>query len=527
MTAARVIFLVLLAVIAAQGARIKIAEGPTPSVGRTSTPWGPLSPGITPSRTPSSTPFYTRSPQPATPSSTRAASSTPSPFWFTASNTPSISRSRTPSATRTFNFTTSSSPTRSFSKTSTPSRTPTPSRTKGQGFPACSALPVQGLRRGYNLTVIGSNVGAPVYSDECQQYWSPTVWYSLTPEADANVTITTCNSYTNFDTILTLRSGLCSELLCVTSNDDACSQGGSTITWTAAPATTYWISVSGYNSQAGNFELILSTTGSVDPTCYSAIDLPGPYFSPVVISGSNVGFVPSQMQTCGLSASDRAVWYLISPAPGSPMVVTTCSAYTDFDTSLALYEGTCNSLRCVAFNDNNCTRTNGHASTIEFTPTSSSYYVVVSGAHAAMGYYQLYMQQERIVGFGCQSPYNIALGTSNFQIIGSTVNSGNLTAPICHTEMGQAYWYYVSVSHTSEITIATCSPSTNFDTYLSVYSGSCSSLSCVGYNDDACDGTKSQLTINRNPGETFFIVVSGKGGAVGSFVLSFTLVVNN
>merc|ERR1712137_681972 len=204
----------------------------------------------------------------------------------------------------------------------------------------------------------------------------------------------------------------CTNMQCLMSNDDACNSKGSTITFSSAPDTTYYISVSGVNGATGNYELIVSTTGSADPTCTEAVYLPGPYFVPLRIAGSNQNSVASALTSCGLQAGDRSVWYHFAPVPGSPMVVSTCSANTNFDTVVSIFQGTCSNTRCVTSNDNNCTTPhgNGLASTVHFTPTSNSYYAVVSGNGGSVGYYQLFMRQEIIPGYSCDSPAPLCPG---------------------------------------------------------------------------------------------------------------------
>ena len=41
----------------------------------------------------------------------------------------------------------------------------------------------------------------------------------------------------------------------------------------------------------------------------------------------------------------------------------------------------------------------------------------------------------------------------------------------------------------NEVTLTTCLPGTNFDTYLSVYEGTCGDLTCVAGNDDQSETT--------------------------------------
>ncbi|MBP7184375.1 MAG: T9SS type A sorting domain-containing protein [Saprospiraceae bacterium] len=88
-------------------------------------------------------------------------------------------------------------------------------------------------------------------------------------------------------------------------------------------------------------------------------------------------------------------------------------------------------------------------------------------------------------------------------------------------------WYKITPASSGNLTIATCS-GTTFDTYLRVYSGSCSSLTCVdntsgvGYNDDGC-APYSTLTFPAIANTTYYVLVTGYYSySVGSFTLTST-----
>ena len=87
-----------------------------------------------------------------------------------------------------------------------------------------------------------------------------------------------------------------------------------------------------------------------------------------------------------------------------------------------------------------------------------------------------------------------------------------------------------------EVTVSTCLPGTNFDTFLSVYEGTCGNLICVAGNDDQSETTgfddlcpvaflASTVTMNTTPGVTNFVLVSGVTGVTGDFEIGLTCVV--
>lgn len=73
----------------------------------------------------------------------------------------------------------------------------------------------------------------------------------------------------------------------------------------------------------------------------------------------------------------------------------------------------------------------------------------------------------------------------------------------------------------STLQASTCLESTEFDTIINVYTGSCGSLSCVGGNDDggSCTVTSGASLVRwaSVPSTEYLLVVHGHKGAEGSF----------
>ncbi|MBL0015324.1 MAG: HYR domain-containing protein [Bacteroidetes bacterium] len=89
------------------------------------------------------------------------------------------------------------------------------------------------------------------------------VWYVM-PGNGNQITLTTCNAGTDFDTKLRVYTGSPASLTCLTGNDDiggGCSTGPgspsfkSSVTWCSTPGVDYYILVHGFSSAEGNFTL--------------------------------------------------------------------------------------------------------------------------------------------------------------------------------------------------------------------------------------------------------------------------------
>ncbi|MBX2892238.1 MAG: S8 family serine peptidase [Saprospiraceae bacterium] len=119
-------------------------------------------------------------------------------------------------------------------------------------------------------TVTGTTSGAPQTVSNCDTdlNTAPGRWYRYTASQTGSVTATTCHPGTNFDTKIGVFSGSCANLVCVSGNDDDgnCSPNTrSTVHFSATSGQTYYIYVTGFGSNSGNFQLSLSC-GSVCAT---------------------------------------------------------------------------------------------------------------------------------------------------------------------------------------------------------------------------------------------------------------------
>ena len=79
------------------------------------------------------------------------------------------------------------------------------------------------------------------------------------------------------------------------------------------------------------------------------------------------------------------------------------------------------------------------------------------------------------------------------------------------TPSGGGGVFYTIVGTGANITATTCSPNTDFDTTLFIYSGSCGAYTCVASNDDTngtC-GTASTVTFPTLAGTTYYLFVTG------------------
>ncbi len=111
----------------------------------------------------------------------------------------------------------------------------------------------------------------------------------------------------------------------------------------------------------------------------------------------------------------------------------------------------------------------------------------------------------------------------NDLVWGSTLGeANNIVAGACPfngaaSTGGVNYYSYTALAN-EDVTFSTCGTS-NFDTRISVFSGSCGDFTCMYGNDDSpgCPGNTSTITLRAVSGETYLIMVSGAGAAEGLY----------
>lgn len=196
------------------------------------------------------------------------------------------------------------------------------------------------------------------------------------------VVVNTCEN-TNFDTkLFVFTSTDCNTLTCITGNDDECGLQ-SQVSFESVPDTRYYIYVSGFGSSSGNFDLELTCVQPIEnDTCEGATAIN----CGDVVTG-NTDFANSEnLPNCNFLSINTApgVWHSIQGTGGDIALDLSGSAY---DTKLAVFSGACDSLTCVASDDDDG---DGLTSSLIFESNAGeTYYVYVTGFGSNSGEYIL------------------------------------------------------------------------------------------------------------------------------------------
>ena len=114
----------------------------------------------------------------------------------------------------------------------------------------------------------------------------------------------------------------------------------------------------------------------------------------------------------------------------------------------------------------------------------------------------------------CASAVSISVGQS--WTLNTCVPDSKPSSPSCGTSYGTGGQNYFTFIGTGNLeTFETCGGSTNYDTKLSAFIGTCGSLTCVTGNDDACS-LQSRISFLSIPGERYYVMTHGFLSACGT-----------
>ncbi len=203
---------------------------------------------------------------------------------------------------------------------------------------------------------------------------------------------------------------------------------------------------------------------------------------------------------------------------GTPELVTiSLCAATDYDSLLRVFDD-CDLLNELAVNDDFC----GLQSEVTFSSDgTSTYYIMVEGFGSNSGNFSLDVSCEApLVNDDCSGAIAVSCGDS---VTGSTDGATIDTAATCGTPItSPGVWYKLNDNSglPGDITLSLCN-GTDFDSKISVYSGTCAALVCIDGNDDAC-GLQSEISFASDGNTEYYILIHGFGGATGNFTMDVT-----
>ena len=213
----------------------------------------------------------------------------------------------------------------------------------------------------------------------------------------------------------------------------------------------------------------------------------------------------------------KGVWFIYTAPASGDVIASTCGS--DFDTVLTVYSGTCGALMEVACNDDNGPSCAGTSASMRFSATAGATYHILAGG------YNSYSGNLSIVATSSPANDQCAGAVVLTNGVPFTMNTTNATStgdptPSCAAKFGKGVWFIYTAPASSDVIASTCG--SDFDTVLTVYSGTCGALREVACNDDngpSCAGTSASMRFSATAGATYYLLASGFGSSSGNLSL--------
>lgn len=257
---------------------------------------------------------------------------------------------------------------------------------------------------------------------------------------------------------------------------------------------------------------------------------------------------------CNPDSNSGVSWFTITPPAGKNVDVSTCGEYTNFDTHIGIFTGTCDNLTCIIANDDgDCPYFGGSSfyttffttfssftsftsfnaepeprqaeiqantypdpSTVRWIADGSQYFIAVTGNNGQQGNFDLTV----VVGeslSGCPTAKELPGPYTTRMVVNGTLRDDETVGVgACHNFRydNRGVWFKIFPELNKQMNVSTCSPGTNFDTRLAILSGSsCSNLECDFENDDDnCQNPYESSTIDFLPVESsYYVLVTSFG----------------
>ncbi len=333
------------------------------------------------------------------------------------------------------------------------------------------------------------------------------VWYSFTTGPSQTIALVTMNIISGSHVVVVLDA--CGGLF------RYCAFPGDFDLHGLSPSTTYLIGVFSFSGPGGSFEVCVQEPPPppVNDLCVNAMQLDcGGSHVDSTTWATDIDVQPVCQGPPGSGGIEEGagVWFSFT-GTGDAMTVSTDNPGTDFDTELALYRGSCDTLTCLGGDDDGGS---GLTSLISFlSDADTTYYVYVDGDFLEFGNYE--------ISLTCAAPSNdscnaaIALPMNAFgHCPDSAVLGNNLVATVdpggaCVT--GKSVWYSFTTGPSQTIVGVTLNIISGGLHAVAVYD-SCGSI--VAFN---CALAGDFSLGDLMPSTTYLITVISFSGQGGSF----------
>ncbi|BAZ13172.1 hypothetical protein NIES4071_50110 [Calothrix sp. NIES-4071] len=394
-------------------------------------------------------------------------------------------------------------------------------------------------------SITGTNIGATAETGEATQSGTNnSVWWSWTAPTNGTVTFDTIGS--NFDTYLSVYTGTSvSSLALVVANDDSGGANTSRVSFNVTAGTVYRIAVDGYQAHTGNISLNYSlnsggttTTGNIAPTLTDTVLTLNPVNRDAALPSGAVGTLVSSLVGIGRNITDSngavtGVAIIFADSSNGTWYYSTNNG-TSWNTNGSVSS---TNARLLAADVNtrvyfrpNANYTGSISNAISFRAWDQTSGVAGGLADASInGGSTAFSTATDTASITVSNPTPVndnfanqitlvgTLGSVTGTNIGATAETGEAT----QSGTNNSVWWSWTAPSNGTVTFDTIG--SNFDTYLSVYTGtSVNSLTLVTFDDDGGGTNTSRVSFAVTAGTVYRIAVDGYSSNTGNISLNYS-----
>lgn len=221
-------------------------------------------------------------------------------------------------------------------------------------------------------------------------------------------------------------------------------------------------------------------------------------------------------------------WFRVT-GNGRVLSFTTCGPTSGLDTRIEVYTGTCAERVCVGQSQTaEPACTSSQAARVRLCSILGAEYWILVGTDGQFptspGMFQLSVIDEG------ECPTNTACATAVSVPIGSTVPGHNANSmpqqvPFCggYVTLENAVWF-TFIGTGNRLNASTCGDTSGLDARITVFSGSCDNLTCIGANGDTqstcTPASSTSVQFCSIAGQTYYALVNNPYGVTSAFSFS-------
>ncbi|TLS35309.1 hypothetical protein [Pseudalkalibacillus caeni] len=201
-----------------------------------------------------------------------------------------------------------------------------------------------------------------------------------------------------------------------------------------------------------------------------------------------------------------SVWYTYTPAVD--MQINANTVGSDYDTVLSVFAGSCDNLQFVGCNDDGG---GNYTSSISFAASAGVTYYFMIGGYFEVSCGDLVFNVLELI----PPPNDLCTSATPIAALPFTDTTNTCTAsldynsPCLDGDTGDYFSVWYTYKPTTDMQITANTVGSDYDTVLSVFTGSCDNLQFIDCDNDSGGNQTSRISFAASAGVTYYFMIGG------------------